>query len=453
MVAVLHCSARLTQVKIDQEKKLMPLTICSFRQYKKAVQGSLLSDFRDERRQVLDIIEDVRFNGDAALKKYTQKFDRVQLQDVRVSDQETAAALKAVDPALIEIIREARANIERFHRNQVEESWWERHPGRLTGQRLMPLQSVGAYIPGGTAAYPSSVLMTVVPAMVAGVTEILICTPPGRDGAVNPLTLAAAHIAGATAVFKAGGAQAVAAMAYGTETVPAVQKIVGPGNLYVTLAKKEVFGDVGIDMLAGPSEIVIVAGEEAQPAYIAADLLSQAEHDPLSRSILITYSEKTAQVVRDHLEDQILSLPRKETAAESLKNQGAIILIPDLDAAWPIVNELAPEHLELHIDDAWDYLDRISSAGSIFIGEFTPEPLGDYWAGSNHVIPTGRAARYASPLGVNDFIKRSNVISYTAGALQESAGQIAALARAEGLEAHARAVLIRRQNDESPIEG
>ena len=274
-----------------------------------------------------------------------------------------------------------------------------------------------------------------------------LCTPPGRDGAVHPLTLLAARNAGAGAVFKVGGAQAVAALAYGTETIPPVQKIVGPGNLYVTLAKREVFGQVGIDLQAGPSEIVVVADGAAEPAYIAADLLSQAEHDILSRSLLVTPSRPLAERVVAELAEQLARLPRRETAERSLGERGAVILVDSLEEAWPVVNELAPEHLELHLADPWRCLDRIENAGAVFIGAHTPEPLGDYWAGPNHVLPTGGAARYASPLGVADFMKRTNLVYYTAAALDAAAPQVELLARAEGLEAHARAVAVRRQKD------
>ncbi len=426
----------------------MPLPVCSFEKYKKDHPLVSLHDYPRERKQVLKIIADVRKDGDAALIKYTKEYDRAELSQLQVSAEETAEAVKSVDPVLLEAVRGAKENIERFHRHQVETNWWESGPGWLAGQRSLPLQKVGAYIPGGTAAYPSSVLMTVIPAIIAGVEEVYLCTPPDSDGTVNPLTLAAAYEAGATAVYKVGGAQAVAAMAYGTETIPGVQKIVGPGNIYVTLAKKEVFGPVGIDMLAGPSEIVIVAEEGVQPAFIAADLLSQAEHDPLSRAILITPSEALSHLVVEHLEEQLETLPRKNIALQALEKQGAIIMVSDLNEAWLIVNELAPEHLELHLEDAWRYLDSIKNAGAVFVGSFTPESVGDYWAGSNHVLPTGTAARYASPLGVSDFLKRSHVLSYSSVALQQSAPQIAALARVEGLEAHARAVLLRRQNNE-----
>lgn len=428
----------------------MPLTVCSFEYFIKQHAPAGLDQYPEEQKLVREIVDDVRQNGDAALFKYTRRFDQANLQQLKVPDQEINEALQNIDPELMEAVREAKNNIERFHRRQLEEDWWEQGSDWLAGQRCLPLQSVGAYIPGGTAAYPSSVLMTVIPARVAGVKDIYICTPPDSSGKVNPVTLAAAGAAGVTAVYKIGGAQAVAALAYGTETVPAVQKIVGPGNIYVTLAKKEVFGAVGIDMLAGPSEIVIVADQGARPAFIAADLLSQAEHDPLARPILITTSEELSRLVVDHLEDQLATLPRRDTARQSLQNRGAIILVESLEEAWPVVNAIAPEHLELHLEKAEQYLDRITSAGAVFVGDYTPEPLGDYWAGSNHVLPTSAAARYASALGVYDFVKRSHVLYYSKDALGRSADQIAALARAEGLEAHARAVLIRRQNDDPP---
>ncbi len=405
-------------------------------------------DYPEEKKQVEAIIEAVRLGKDAALREYTRKFDGAVLEEVEVPAAEIEASYQSVAPEMITILREAAANIESFHLNQVEKSWFDCAPGRITGQLIRAIRSAGAYIPGGTAAYPLSVLMTVIPARVAGVKNIYMCTPPDTRGSVNPLTLAAAREAGASAVFRVGGAQAVAAMAYGTETVPAVDKIVGPGNIYVTLAKKEVFGQVGVDMLAGPSEIAVVADERANPAYIAADLLSQAEHDPNSRAFLITPSEDLALQVNRHLKEQLATLPRREIAAESLGKRGAVVVVPGLEEAWPLVEELAPEHLELHLEQAWQYLDRVSSAGAVFLGPFSPEPLGDYWAGSNHVLPTGGAARFASPLGVGDFLKKTHVVSYTAEALAEAAPKIAALARKEGLEAHARSVLVRRKKNE-----
>ncbi len=424
----------------------MTLPLYTLEQYRKKVAPRTLADFATERQEVIRIIEEVRRRGDAALQDYTRRFDGVFLDRFKVSEAEYAAAEKAVAPELVEAIRGAQENIARFHRRQVERSWWESGPGWLAGQRLLPLRSVGAYVPGGTAAYPSSVLMTVVPARVAGVKEIYLCTPPDAEGKIHPLTLLAAKLAGVTAVFKVGGAQAVAALAYGTETIPAVQKIVGPGNIFVTLAKREVYGTVGIDLLAGPSEIVIVADEAAEPSYIAADLLSQAEHDPLAAPILVSCSRVLAEAVRREIEAQLARLPRREIAEKALRGQGAAILVPSLAEAWAVVNELAPEHLELHLTDPWSHLDQIENAGAIFIGPLTPEPVGDYWAGSNHVLPTGRGACYASPLGVPDFLKRSHVVYYSAAALRYAAPHVEALARAEGLEAHARAIAIRRMD-------
>ncbi len=430
----------------------MPISVCSSAQYLE-LRSKYEPDFSSAKKeQVLKIINAVKEKGDSALFGYALEFDGAELEALQVSRAELAEAQLKVKPELLAALRAAASNVEKFHRRQLRKDWFIEDKKMKIGQRFLPLNRVGAYVPGGTAAYPSSVLMTVIPARVAGVKEIYICTPPGQDGNINVLTLAAACEAGATAVFKIGGAQAIAAMAYGTQTVPRVDKIVGPGNIYVTLAKKELFGEVGIDMLAGPSEIVIVADDQARASYIAADLLSQAEHDPLSKSILITTSESLAYLVVEELEKQLLTLPRSEVATRSLKEQGAAIIVSDLEEAWPLVNNIAPEHLELHLKEAWHYLDRITSAGTVFVGPYTPEPLGDYWAGSNHVLPTGAAARYASALGVDDFIKRSQVLYYEDEALRESALQIAALARAEGLEAHARAVLIRGKEDEPPEE-
>ncbi|HOB86741.1 MAG TPA: histidinol dehydrogenase [Bacillota bacterium] len=426
----------------------MPLPLYSFAEYKRRRPLRSLEDYREEREQVVRIIERVRQEGDAAVLEYTARFDGTAPASLAVADEEWEEALNRVEPELREALARAAANIERFHRRQLEGSWWEAGPGWVAGQRRIPLEAVGVYVPGGTAAYPSSVLMTVIPARVAGVRQIYLCTPPGPGGEIHPLTLAAAREAGATAVFKAGGAQAIAALAYGTETIPAVPKIVGPGNLYVTLAKREVFGRVGIDLLAGPSEILVVAAEEANPAYIAADMLSQAEHDPLARALLVTPSSELARRVKEALRRQLERLPRREIALRSLQEQGAIILVENLEEAWPIVNQVAPEHLELHLPDPWRYLERIKSAGAIFLGPHTPEPVGDYWAGSNHVLPTGGAARYASPLGVADFMKTTNVVYYTAEALLEAAPFIRRLAEAEGLAAHARAAAIREEEDE-----
>lgn len=408
-----------------------------------------LDDYGAERESVCKILAAVRRRGDGALRELTARFEGAALKELRVSEAEMEAAVAAVEPSLAAALREAKENIEHYHRRQLPSSWWEGGPGRLVGERVRPLESVGAYIPGGTAAYPSSVLMTVLPAQVAGVREIYLCTPPAADGSIPPLTLLAAREAGVTAVFKIGGAQAVAALAYGTATIPAVPKIVGPGNIYVTLAKRELYGRVGIDLLAGPSEIVVVADSEADPAYIAADLLSQAEHDILARPVLITTCAELARRVRRELRGQLAALPRREIAARSLKEQGAAVLVSDIGEALRAAGELAPEHLELLVAHPWDHLDAVENAGAIFIGPHTPEPLGDYWAGTNHVLPTGGTARYASSLGVEDFLKRSHLLYYSAAALAEAAPQIEELARAEGLEAHARAVAIRREKDDA----
>ncbi len=426
----------------------MLISLTTFEEYKKREARFSFDDYEEEREKVRQIITDVRKKGDQALKEYAQMFDGAGIESLKVKEEEYEHALGDIEPLLLEALEKAKENIEEYHRRQIKNDWWISGDDWLAGQRIVALESVGAYVPGGTAAYPSSVLMTVIPAKVAGVKEVYICTPPAKNGRISSATLAAAKICGATAVFKTGGAQAVAALAYGTETIPAVRKIVGPGNIYVTLAKKEVFGHVGIDMLAGPSEIVIVADEGANPAFIAADLLSQAEHDPLARSILVTPSEALAGLVSGHLEEQLMSLPRIDIARRSLSERGAFILTPTLADAWPIVNELAPEHLELHLEEAWHYIEKIQSAGAIFVGPYAPEPLGDYWAGSNHVLPTGASARFASPLGVDDFIKKSSVLYYGAREMEKAAASVAVIARAEGLEAHARAALIRRKYDE-----
>lgn len=417
--------------------------------YREKVRSFDLDDYTAERESVRRIIAAVRQRGDEAVKEYTLRYDGAAISDLRAGEAEFERAEKAVDPSVLDALRAAKKNIEAFHRRQLQSSWWESGPGRLTGQRIRPLRSVGAYVPGGTAAYPSSVLMTVLPAQVAGVEEIYICTPPGAGGEVHPLTLLAAREAGAAAVFKAGGAQAVAALACGTETIPAVSKIVGPGNIYVTLAKRELYGCVGIDLLAGPSEIVVVADAQANALYVAADLISQAEHDILARPVLITTSAELARQVRRELEAQLRELPRRDIAGRSLKEQGAVLIVGALEEAWQAVNDLAPEHLELQVADPWSHLDAIENAGAVFIGPCTPEALGDYWAGSNHVLPTGGTARYASPLGVGDFVKSTHYIYYSAAALTGAAPQIERLARAEGLEGHARAAALRRDDHEA----
>jgi len=422
----------------------------SFAAYKKRnVCKGIFADCEEQIIIVRKIIEQVRSDGDQAIRELTRCYDQTDIADIAVTEEEIGEALKKVDQDFLRSLRLAKKNIEKFHQRQLANSWWDSSPGIFIGQYCRPLESIGAYIPGGTAALSSSVLMTVVPAKIAGVKKVYLCSPPHKDGSICAETLVAAHETGVTGIFKVGGAQAIAGLAYGTETIPAVHKIVGPGNIYVTLAKREVFGQVGIDMLAGPSEIVVVADQHAKPEYIAADLLSQAEHDVRSRSILITNSEQLASSVQDKLAIMLHELPRKDIAKKSLQEKGAIIIVSSLDEAIAVVNEIAPEHVELHFEHPWEYIGQIMNAGAIFVGPYTPESLGDYYAGSNHVLPTSGSARYASALGVYDFIKWSNVISYSSEALEKAASHLEKLARAEGLEAHARAALVRRKNNDT----
>ncbi|MBS4029979.1 MAG: histidinol dehydrogenase [Clostridiales bacterium] len=396
---------------------------------------------------VRDIIADVRKNGDRAVLAYTETFDKTTLTALQVSEEEFALAEAAVEPAVRESLARAAANIASFHKKQLRNSWLEHYEdGVVLGQRVTPVDRAGVYVPGGGAAYPSSVLMTVIPARVAGVRDVILVTPPRPDGSINPYTLVAANIAGADAVYKCGGAQAVAALAYGTETIPAADKIVGPGNLFVTLAKREVSGVVGIDMLAGPSEVLVLADDSARADFVAADLLSQAEHDPLAAAYCITTSQRLAEELVAELTKQCTALDRCDVAQKSLQNQGALVLVDSLDEGLEIVNILAPEHLELHLTEPWAVLEKIRNAGAIFVGAYTPEPVGDYWAGPSHVLPTSGAGRFSSPLSVDDFIKKSSVICYPPEALLHSAAEIESLARIEGLTAHGRAVKIRREH-------
>ncbi len=407
-----------------------------------------LFDFPEEEEQAKSIIREVRREGDQALKRLEEKFDGVRLQELKVTPQEHEEAAGLVPSSLKEAIKNAENNIRNFHRRQLPLSGWETADGVVRGWLYRPLEKVGVYIPGGTAAYPSTVLMTVVPALVAGVDEVYLCTPPGPDGKVNPTTLYTAGELGVDGIFKAGGAQAVAAFAFGTETVPRVQKIAGPGNIYVTLAKKAVYGEVGIDMLAGPSEIMVVADASSEPEYVAADLLSQAEHDPLSRVFLVTDNRELAERTCRELSQQIKDLPRREIAEKSLKEQGALIMVEKMEEAWEAVNSVAPEHLEIMLKDPWQYLDRVRNAGSVFLGSFTPESTGDYYAGVNHVLPTSGGANFASPLGVHDFLKYFQVLQYSRESLKRDALSIEELAGEEGLDAHLRAVEKRRKNHE-----
>ena len=404
-------------------------------------------DLRAEQdvEEVVDaIIADVRARGDAALRDYALRFDGARLEELEVPAQEMDQALADADPYFLDTLRMAAANIEAFHRRQLRDSFvMTEQDGVILGQKYTPVERAGVYVPGGTAAYPSTVLMDVIPARVAGVPEIVMTTPAGRDGRVDPAILAAAAVAGVTRIFKAGGAQAVAALAYGTESVPAVDKIVGPGNIYVATAKRKVYGKVGIDMIAGPSEILVLADGGCSPAWVAADLLSQAEHDRLASPVLVTDSEALALAVQAEVEAQLDALPRRDIARASVETGGKIILCGSLDQAVDVCNIIAPEHLELCVEDPFALLGRIKNAGSIFLGRNVPEALGDYFAGPNHTLPTSGTARFSSPLGVDDFVKRSSFIYYTREALGRVKDRIAGFAEAEGLHAHARSVTIR----------
>ena len=394
---------------------------------------------------VTEIIDNVITNGDKALFEYSKRFDRADLTALEVTADEIDEAIASVSPEFIEIIREAASNIRAFHEKQVRNSFiLNEKDGVVTGQKIIPIEKVGLYVPGGTAAYPSTVLMDSIPAKIAGCNEIVMVTPPSSDGKVNPVILAAAKIAGVDRIFKVGGAQAVAALAYGTESVPEVDKIVGPGNAYVAEAKKQVFGKVSIDMIAGPSEILVVADSTSNPKFVAADLLSQAEHDKMASAVLVTDSEELAKKVSDELERQIPLLPRKEIARASIDNNGKIIVAKDnLSLAIDIANEIAPEHLELCVDNPFDYLDKIKHAGSVFMGKYCPEALGDYFAGPNHTLPTSGTARFSSPLSVDDFVKKTQFIYYSKDALSGVADKVAYFAEKEGLSAHAKSATIR----------
>lgn len=397
---------------------------------------------------VSEIIANVRERGDAALFEYCKKFDKAELTTLQVSEAEIDEALAQTAPELIEIMKKAAANIRRFHERQVRNSFIiNNEDGIVVGQKIIPVDRAGLYVPGGTAAYPSTVLMDAIPAKIAGCREVVIVTPPGSDGRINPAILAAASIAGVDRIFKVGGAQAIAALAYGTETVPKVDKIVGPGNAFVAEAKKQVFGRVSIDMIAGPSEILIVADRDTDPRFAAADLLSQAEHDKMASAVLVTDSMELAVAVQKQLETQIPLLERAEIARVSIDNNGKIIVADTLDAAIEIANEIAPEHLELCVDSPFDYLDKIRHAGSVFMGRNCPEALGDYFAGPNHTLPTSGTAKFSSPLSVDDFIKKTQYTYYTRDALSRVAKDVAAFAKAEGLTAHAKSAVIRTEED------
>ena len=398
---------------------------------------------------VAEIIGNVRKKGDKALYEYCEKFDKAKLSDLQVSKEEIDEAVTSVDPDFLRILQTAAANIRKFHSRQVRNSFViNDEDGILMGQKIIPVDRAGLYVPGGTAAYPSTVLMDSIPAKIAGVKELVMVTPPNAQGKVNPVILAAAYVAGVDKIFKVGGAQAIAALAYGTESIPRVDKIVGPGNAFVAEAKRQVFGQVSIDMIAGPSEILIIADGKSNPRHLAADLLSQAEHDKLASAVLVTDSQELALAVQAELEVQIPLLERSEIARASIDNNGKIIVAENLKQVIEISNEIAPEHLELCVDNPFDYLDSIRHAGSIFMGRNCPEALGDYFAGPNHTLPTSGMARFSSPLSVDDFIKKTQYTYYTRDALARVAKDVAKFATAEGLTAHAKSAIIRTEDDQ-----
>nr|WP_230199785.1 histidinol dehydrogenase [Bacillus andreraoultii] len=393
---------------------------------------------------VKEIIENVKQKGDDALIHYTEQFDGVHLQSLKVTEQEVREALTKIDARFLEILKQAKDNIREFHQHQFEKSWFiNKDNGIILGQKVTPLERVGVYVPGGKAAYPSTVLMDVIPAVIAGVNEIVMVSPPNKEGKVNPAVLAAASVAGVTEIYKVSGAQSIAALSFGTESIRPVDKIVGPGNIYVARAKKYVFGKVDIDMIAGPSEICIIADGKQNPTFIAADLLSQAEHDEMAASVLVTESEQLAQDVQREVEKQLGSLDRNEIAKQSIKTFGNIFVVDTIDEAFTVANEIAPEHLELLLDHPLDYLPKVVNAGAIFLGAYSPEPLGDYFAGPNHTLPTSGTAKFSSPLGTYDFLKRSSVIYYRKNNLADVKDQIIQFANEEGLTAHANSIRIR----------
>jgi histidinol dehydrogenase len=397
---------------------------------------------------VADIIDNVRKYGDKALLEYTEKFDGACLDNLAVKKEEIDEALENIEPEFIEILKKAAANITKFHSRQVRNSFIiNDEKGIVIGQKIIPVDRAGLYVPGGTAAYPSTVLMDAIPAKIAGCKEVVMVTPPNKNGKVNPAILAAAYVAGVDRIFKVGGAQAIAALAYGTDSIPKVDKIVGPGNAFVAEAKKQVFGKVSIDMIAGPSEILVVADGKSNPCYIAADLLSQAEHDKLASAVLVTDSMELALAVQSEIEKQLALLEREEIARASIDNNGKIIVADNLSVVIEIANEIAPEHLELCVDNPFDWLDSIRHAGSIFMGRSCPEALGDYYAGPNHTLPTSGTAKFSSPLGVDDFIKKTQYTYYTDEALSRVAEDIAFFAKKEGLTAHAKSALIRLEDE------
>lgn len=404
------------------------------------------NNYSEYEETVNEILSNVKENGDQALFGYTLKFDKFQLtpENIRVTREEIREAYAQMDSELVEVIKRSAANIRAFHEKQLRNSWFDaREDGTILGMKVTPIGRVGVYVPGGKAAYPSSVLMNVIPAKVAGVTDIIMTTPPGADGKVNPGTLVAADIAGVGTIYKAGGAQAIAAMAYGTQAIPKVDKITGPGNIFVALAKKAVYGYVSIDSIAGPSEILVLADETANPRYVAADLLSQAEHDELASAILITTSRELAEQVSEEVDGFVARLSRREIMEKSLENYGYILLAEDMEAAIQAANDIASEHLEILTKNPFDTMTRIKNAGAIFLGEYSSEPLGDYYAGPNHILPTNGTAKFFSPVNVDDFLKKTSIISYSREALQAVHEDIERFAESEGLTAHANSIRVR----------
>ena len=417
---------------------------------KKELLGNLLNrnpgSYTEYENTVNEIINDIRNNGDKALFEYTAKFDKCTLDAscIKITDDEIKEAYEALDPEFIEVMKRSAENIREFHEKQKRNTWIDtREDGSILGQRILPIEISGVYVPGGKAAYPSSVLMNVVPAKVAGVEKIVMCTPPGKDGKVNPGTLVAADIAGVTESYKAGGAQAIAAMAFGTESIPKVDKITGPGNIFVALAKKACFGHVSIDSIAGPSEILVLADETANPRFVAADLLSQAEHDEMASAILITTSQDLADKVSKEIDEFLKTLSRADIIKKSLENYGYIFVADNMDDAIEAANAVASEHLEIITKNPYETMTRIKNAGAIFLGDYSSEPLGDYFAGTNHILPTNRTARFFSPLSVDDFVKKTSIISYSKQALFNAHKDIELFATREGLTAHANSIAVR----------
>ncbi|GAA0498146.1 histidinol dehydrogenase [Salinibacillus aidingensis] len=410
------------------------------------LERTILDEHDEQYDAVKGILKQVKDNGDRALYALTERLDGVKLPDLLVSKSEIIEAYGTVENSFVNAIKQATANIRSFHEKQKRQSWMDTSPnGTILGQLVRPISKAGIYVPGGRAAYPSSVLMNGIPALVAGVEQIVMVTPPDKHGMVNPGVLIAANELGIKQIYKIGGAQAVGALAYGTETIPKVDKITGPGNIYVALAKKEVYGLVDIDSVAGPSEILVIADETANPQLAAADLISQAEHDPLSTATMITTSDQIAKQVRTEVTRQLQNLPRREIAEASIENNGAIYVVPDLDTAVQMTNDYAPEHLELLVKEPFELIGKIKNAGAIFVGENSTEAIGDYFAGPNHILPTGGTAKFSSPLGVDDFIKKSSLISYSKADLDKNAESIATLAQFEQLQGHANAVIFRKQ--------